>query len=82
MKQNTVGAPKADMKSELKFQEELTQFKPSPSDHFHIQQAMTVRNIDADRDIVIAFLKAKIAPKDLQQCFEYLKANGNNPKDI
>ncbi len=50
------------MKSELKFQDELIQFKLSPTERVHIQQAMTVRNIDADRDIAIAFLKARIAP--------------------
>ncbi len=70
------------MKCELKFQDELTQFKLSPTERVQIQQAMTVRNIDADRDIAIAFLKAKITPKDLQQCFEYLQANGNKPNDF
>ncbi len=43
---------------------------------------MTIRNIEADRDAIAAFLKAKIAPKDLQQCFEFLLANGNRPDDV
>ncbi len=76
MKQDT------DMKSELQFQKLLNQFELSPLDRVHIQEAMTVRNIDADRDIVIAFLKAGIYPGDLQQCFQYLQANGNKPKDF
>jgi hypothetical protein len=70
------------MGDQLRFYETEIKFKLSPEDRVLVKQAMTVRNIDADLDTVIAFLEAKIAPKDLQQCFEFIQANGNRPNDV
>ena len=43
---------------------------------------MTVRNMTEDYEIVCSFLSAKIAPRDLKKCFEFLLANGNRPNDV
>ncbi len=71
------------MGNQLWFHEALDKFKLSHEDRVIVKQAMTVRNIDADRDTVIDFLEANIRSKeDMQQCFEFLQANGNRPDDV
>ncbi len=58
------------------------QFNLSDEDYGHVEQALTVRNIEADYDIVKQLFQAKILPSGLKPFFESLLVRGDEPEDF
>ena len=70
----------AEAETKLKFSEDLGEFGLSAGDKV-IKDALTIRNLGTDRELVVRLLRAKIAPSDLQFCFSFLVTRGNRQDD-
>ena len=61
---------------------ELAKLGLSSDDTKLVTESLTVRNMATDYPVVLELLKAKVSPKHLKACFEFLVARGNVPGDV
>lgn len=66
----------AEMTARLNFAEEIAELG-LPANDKHVREALTVRGLSGDRDLIIWLLRENVKPPDLTSCFVFLVERGN-----
>ena len=63
------------------FNTEISKFKLTAQEILVVEQALTVRELNIDLELVIMLLNKNVKVEDLEHCFKFLLKRGNRPTD-
>ena len=61
------------------FNTEISKFKLTAQEILVVEQALTVRELNIDLELVIMLLNKNVKAEDLEHCFKFLLKRGNRP---